>query len=101
MRVPLDNAYLDPSEKPPRSIGWLFLFRTCERSLGAAAGPPMIAGALLLALQTVTIILLGLLLVLSPATGIGGLLAVIGFTVLFAILFSFALYGLRPRTRHR
>lgn len=49
---------------------------------------PMIAGAVLVVLQTVTIIAVGLLLGLQSATGVAGLLALLGFALLLGIAFS-------------
>jgi ABC-2 type transport system permease protein len=49
---------------------------------------PMISGAVLLVAQTITILVLGLLLGLNPATGFAGLLAVIGFSLLLGVAFS-------------
>lgn len=49
---------------------------------------PMVAGAVLLAVQTITILALGLLLGLTPVTGLAGLLAIIGFSLLLGVAFS-------------
>lgn len=49
---------------------------------------PMLANAILVVFQAVTIILIGLLLGLKPVTGIGGLLAVVGFALLLGVAFS-------------
>ncbi len=49
---------------------------------------PMIAGAVILALQTVLILFVALLLGLQPVTGVGGLLATVGFALLLGTGFS-------------
>lgn len=59
---------------------------------------PMIAGAILLAVQTVAIIGLALLMGLNPVTGAPGLLAVIGFSLLLGVAFSGFTVGIALRT---
>lgn len=49
---------------------------------------PMVAGAVILVIQTVVIIGLALLLGLQPETGVGGLLTVLGFSLLLGVGFS-------------
>ncbi len=59
---------------------------------------PMIAGAILLAVQTVAIIGLALLMGLNPVTGVPGLLAVVGFALLLGVAFSGFTVGIALRT---
>ncbi len=59
---------------------------------------PMIAGAILLVVQTLAIIGLALLMGLNPVTGVSGLLAVIGFSLLLGIAFSGFTVGIALRT---
>jgi ABC-2 type transport system permease protein len=59
---------------------------------------PMIAGAILLAFQTTLVVVMALLLGLEPATGLPGLLAVIGFALLLGIGFSGFTVGIALRT---
>jgi ABC-2 type transport system permease protein len=49
---------------------------------------PMVAGAVILVIQTVVIVGLALLLGLQPETGVGGLLTVLGFSLLLGVGFS-------------
>ncbi len=49
---------------------------------------PMIANAILLVVQVVVVLVIGLLLGLKSATGIAGLFAVLGFTILLGVSFS-------------
>lgn len=49
---------------------------------------PIVAGGLILAVQALVITLVGVLLGLQSATGIGGLLAVVGFALLLGVGFS-------------
>jgi len=49
---------------------------------------PMIAGGIVLVLQTVTMVLVGLLLGVRPETGALGLLAMLGFALLLGVSFS-------------
>ena len=49
---------------------------------------PMVAGGLILVAQVVVIVLLGLLMGLDPATGVGGLLLVVGYAFIWGMAFA-------------
>ncbi|MCK6579999.1 MAG: ABC transporter permease [Anaerolineae bacterium] len=59
---------------------------------------PMIAGAILLAMQTLVVVAMALLLGLQPETGALGLLAVIGIALLLGVGFSGFTVGIALRT---
>jgi ABC-2 type transport system permease protein len=59
---------------------------------------PMIAGALVLVLQTMLVILVGVILGLRPETGIPGLLAVLGYSLLLGVAFAGFVVGIALRT---
>jgi len=59
---------------------------------------PMIAGAILLVVQTSLLIVIALLMGLEPATGLPGLLAVLGFAMLLGVAFSGFTVGVALRT---
>lgn len=59
---------------------------------------PMIAGALLLGMQTAVVVVIALLMGLNPATGLPGLLMVLGFAVLLGVGFSGFTVGIALRT---
>ena len=59
---------------------------------------PVIAGALVLVLQTVLVVLVGLLLGLEPETGFVGVLAVMGYALLIGIAFAGFVVGVALRT---
>lgn len=67
-------------------------------SRGALLLGSMIAGAIVLALQTAVVLTIGLLMGLEPATGIGGLLAVMGLALLLGTGFSGFTVGIALRT---
>ncbi|MEZ4672107.1 MAG: ABC transporter permease [Anaerolineae bacterium] len=71
----IENGYFDKLLLTPVSRAALLL-------------GPMIAGAVTLALQTIIVVVVGLLLGLESATGIGGLLLVVGMALLLGIGFS-------------
>jgi ABC-2 type transport system permease protein len=59
---------------------------------------PMIAGALVLVLQTTLVLIVGLLLGLQPETGVPGLLAVLGYSLLLGVAFAGFVVGIALRT---
>ncbi|MCU0497597.1 MAG: ABC transporter permease [Anaerolineae bacterium] len=67
-------------------------------SRGALILGPMIAGAILLAFQTLVVLGVALLMGLNPVTGVPGLLAVIGFSLLLGTGFSGFNVGLALRS---
>lgn len=62
---------------------------------------PMIAGAILLAIQTILLLGLGFLLGLRPETGLPGVLAVIGLSLLLGVGFAGFTVGIALRTAAR
>lgn len=81
----IENGYFDKLMLTPISRAALVL-------------GPMIAGAILLVVQTLAIVILGLLLGLQPVTGVAGLAALIGFALLLGIAFSGFTVGVALRT---
>lgn len=81
----IENGYFDKLMLTPISRAALVL-------------GPMIAGAILLVVQTLAIVVLGLLLGLQPVTGVAGLAALIGFALLLGIAFSGFTVGVALRT---
>lgn len=81
----IENGYFDKLMLTPISRAALVL-------------GPMIAGAILLVVQTMAIVLLGLALGLQPVTGVAGLAALIGFALLLGIAFSGFTVGVALRT---
>lgn len=81
----IENGYFDKLMLTPISRAALVL-------------GPMIAGAILLVVQTLAIVVLGLLLGLQPVTGVVGLAALIGFALLLGIAFSGFTVGVALRT---
>ncbi len=81
----IENGYFDKLMLTPVSRAALVL-------------GPMIAGAMILVVQTLAIIGLALLMGLQPVTGVGGLLAVIGFALVLGIAFSGFNVGIALRT---
>jgi ABC-2 type transport system permease protein len=81
----IENGYFDKLMLTPVSRAALVL-------------GPMIAGALILAFQTFAIIVLALVMGLEPATGVSGLLALIGFALLLGVAFSGFTVGIALRT---
>lgn len=81
----IENGYFDKLMLTPISRAALVL-------------GPMIAGAILLVVQTLAIVILGLLLGLEPVTGVAGLAALIGFALLLGIAFSGFTVGVALRT---
>lgn len=67
-------------------------------SRGALILGPMLAGAILLAFQTLIVVIVALFMGLEPVTGVSGLLAVIGFSLLLGTGFSGFNVGLALRT---
>ncbi len=81
----IENGYYDKLMLTPISRAALLL-------------GPMIAGAILLAAQTVVVVGMGLLLGLEPVTGLPGLLALIGIALLLGVGFSGFTVGIALRT---
>lgn len=81
----IENGYYDKLMLTPISRAALLL-------------GPMIAGAILLAAQTVVVVSMGLLLGLEPVTGLPGLLALIGIALLLGVGFSGFTVGIALRT---
>lgn len=81
----IDNGYFDKLLLTPISRSALLL-------------GPMIAGALVLVLQTALVILVGFLLGLEPETGFVGVLAVLGYALLIGLAFSGFVIGIALRT---
>lgn len=81
----IDNGYFDKLLLTPVSRSALLLSAT-------------IAGALMLVLQTSLVILLGLVLGLEPATGLPGLLTILGFALLIGMAFAGFIIGIALRT---
>ncbi|HRL14282.1 MAG TPA: ABC transporter permease, partial [Aggregatilineales bacterium] len=71
----IDNGYFDKLSLTPVSRSALLL-------------GPMLAGAVILLLQTGVVIAMALLLGLAPETGLPGILAVLGFALLLGVGFS-------------
>jgi ABC-2 type transport system permease protein len=59
---------------------------------------PMLAGALVLVLQTVLVLIVGLLLGLEPETGLPGMLFVLGYALLIGVGFAGFVVGIALRT---
>ncbi len=81
----IENGYFDKLLLTPISRAALLL-------------GPMIAGAVLLGLQTVIVLSVGLLLGLESATGVGGMLVVLGLALLLGTGFSGLTVGVALRT---
>ena len=81
----IDNGYFDKLLLTPISRPALLL-------------GPMIAGALVLVLQTSLVLAVGLLLGLQPETGVPGMLLVLGYALLIGIGFAGFVVGIALRT---
>lgn len=81
----IENGYFDKLSLTPLSRGALIL-------------GPMIAGALVLVLQTTLVTLVGLLMGLDSATGFGGIAAVLGYALLLGVAFSGFTVGIALRS---
>lgn len=81
----IDNGYFDKLLLTPISRTALLL---------SAA----IAGALMLVLQTTLVIIVGLILGLEPATGLPGLLTILGFALIIGMAFGGFIIGVALRT---
>lgn len=81
----IENGYFDKLLLTPVNRGALLL-------------APMIAGALVLVLQTTLVLVVGLLLGLRPETGVPGLLAVLGYSLLLGVAFAGFVVGIALRT---
>jgi len=81
----IDNGYFDKLLLTPVNRSALLL-------------GPMIAGALVLVLQTALVVLVGLLLGLQPETGLAGIVIVLGYALLIGIAFAGFVVGVALRT---